>query len=413
MAGLLESLSMGLRSAGGIMDEGVYKGQRQEELIQQQLQEKRKDLMLQQTIKGLESGAIPKEVGDQIFSQLGVKGLSVGPDAATQERQARARLEEGYRSGMDQLAPDAPLEDQARLAARFGKPEIAAQLHTAVENRKLREYQITADVQSRREKLAQDLAIAAQRGEDANKIEQMRIDAKRDITEMVVSGRKDLAGMMASNRQPPAPTITEIEDPNDPTKGIKIDARTRQVIGRSPPKTAAERSLPKGAIDSLAEAGAAANDFSRLTTGFQDSFGGKTVGIVGDAQNLAGRNVAGSSYGPQAQWWQDYQNNKNVMRHKLFGSALTVTEKAEFEKSQINPGMTPQQITTNLARQKAAADTAARKLAGAYTKGNYGRDQVEAALGVPLDSIAPPPSSGASGAGSNVRQQADAILGRK
>ena len=94
MAGLLESLSMGLRSAGGIMDEGVYKGQRQEELVMQQLQEKRKDFMAQQVIDAMKSGSMPTNVGTQTLEQLGFKGLPVGPSLEAQKVQLAARKEE-------------------------------------------------------------------------------------------------------------------------------------------------------------------------------------------------------------------------------------------------------------------------------------------------------------------------------
>jgi hypothetical protein len=68
----------------------------------------------------------------------------------------------------------------------------------------------------------------------------------------------------------------------------------------------------------------------------------------------------------------------------LFGSALTVTEKNEFDKANINPGMTPQAIKANLKIQREATQRAAAKLAKTYVKMGYEPDQIEAALGVPL-----------------------------
>ncbi|MCX5581523.1 hypothetical protein [Kaistia terrae] len=152
------------------------------------------------------------------------------------------------------------------------------------------------------------------------------------------------------------------------------------------------RPLPNASIKDLGEYGQAAEDMGRITGGFKDDFGGKSAGWIGDSQNLLGRNV-GAGYGDQAAWWQDYQSRKNLVRNKLFGAALTATEKGEFEKADINPGMTPEAIRTNLERQRNATINAARKLATAYAKQGYHRDLIEAALGMSLDDIGGGPSS--------------------
>lgn len=146
------------------------------------------------------------------------------------------------------------------------------------------------------------------------------------------------------------------------------------------------KALPTAAIKQLSEAGSHYSDFSRLTETWKPEFGGKKAGFVGDAQNFAGRNI-GMGYEDQAQWWQDYQTQKNLIRHSLFGSALTATEKAEFDKANINPGMTSTAIEKNLARQRSATERAARKLATSYRKSGYNADAIEGAVGVPLSEI--------------------------
>jgi len=172
-----------------------------------------------------------------------------------------------------------------------------------------------------------------------------------------------------------------------------------------PPQTA--KPLAQNTVKSLGEAGEQVITFDRLVSTWNPAFGGKGLAIIGEAQNWAGRNLPGATENlrnnaDQAAWWQDYQGQKNLIRNKLFGSALTATEKGEFEKASINPGMQPDQIKKNLDRQQAAAKRAATKLANYYVKAGYQPDQIEAAIGVPLSELGisgggQKPAAGASG----------------
>lgn len=142
------------------------------------------------------------------------------------------------------------------------------------------------------------------------------------------------------------------------------------------------RPLPGKAIDDIAEAAGSYQDFERLVNTFRPNYGGYTV--TGEASNFAQRLLGDAALGVpqgQAQWWQDYQNKKNVIRNQLFGAALTQTEKAAFDKAQINPSMDPSQIRANLQRQYQAAQRAATKIARAYAAGGYSVDQIREAMG--------------------------------
>lgn len=167
-------------------------------------------------------------------------------------------------------------------------------------------------------------------------------------------------------------------------------------LGIAPNTPAKLKSLPASAINSLAEAGSTAQDFSRLRTSFKDGYGGYKASALGEIANAYKRNIGGDDTG-QAQWWQDYQTQKNTIRNRLFGSALTATEKSEFDKAMIDPGMTDEAIKKNLARQEAIAMRAARKLGEAYSKGQYDPEQVEGALGVSLQDLAAAPDVPAAG----------------
>jgi hypothetical protein len=178
--------------------------------------------------------------------------------------------------------------------------------------------------------------------------------------------------------------------PADP----EVVARLAGVRGEAKPG----RPLPAMTIKDLGTKGQAVDDMGRLTEGFQDGYGGYGTSWAGDITNTLGRNV-GAGFGDQANWWQDYQSRKNVVRNQLFGSALTAQEKGEFDKADISPGMTPAAIRANLARQQNAVTNAARKMATAYAQQGYSRDAIEAALGMPLDAL------GGTSSGGNGRQQ--------
>jgi hypothetical protein len=83
----LESLAQGLRSAGGVLSPDVYQNLMQEDTRRQQELSRRRDLMLMQTIKSVESGAIPNEVGQQVFKKFGLPDLSVGLSIGAQAQQ--------------------------------------------------------------------------------------------------------------------------------------------------------------------------------------------------------------------------------------------------------------------------------------------------------------------------------------
>jgi hypothetical protein len=145
----------------------------------------------------------------------------------------------------------------------------------------------------------------------------------------------------------------------------------------------ASKPLPTPAITSLSEAGSTAQNFTRLSGGFQDGYAGYKIPGVGSLANFAGRNI-GMGMTDQAQWWSDYQNEKNITRNRLFGSALTATEKAEFDKANIEPGMRPDVVRNNLERQRLASMAAAYKLAGTYAQQGYSQEAIETAVGFPI-----------------------------
>lgn len=149
------------------------------------------------------------------------------------------------------------------------------------------------------------------------------------------------------------------------------------------------KALPGPAVKELGGAGTAVENTQRLLRSFKDEYGGKTV--LGDLSNTSKR-ILGDDTG-QAQWWQDLEAQQNVTRHELFGSALTSTELAAWNKTSITPRMDSAQIRENLTRRAEIEARAASKLARSYEAAGYNKAQIRELLGGAaqyLDKPAPP-----------------------
>lgn len=147
----------------------------------------------------------------------------------------------------------------------------------------------------------------------------------------------------------------------------------------------------------LSEAGAQASAFQDLTNTFRDDYGGFVSDWMGEAANTVQRRLPGEA--PRADWWAQYQEQKNIIRNRLFGSALTATEKAEFDRAAISPGQSPETIRNNLERQRRAALSAARRLGLSLREAGYNRREIEAALGMEIPD--PPAAGGARPGGAD------------
>ncbi len=192
-----------------------------------------------------------------------------------------------------------------------------------------------------------------------------------------------------------SPQVQEILRGLTPAQRLAVEAQT------DPEKRAAElakfakgKDLSQNTITKLGETGGAYGTFSNLYSGFSDDYAGAGYGIpgvgaaVGAAQNTLGRGGIGTeTMQKQADWWSDYQTQKNLTRNTLFGSALTKTEKDEFDKANIHPGMAPEQVRKNLLRQQEAARAAAAKLARSWATQGYRREAIEEAIGFNLDEL--------------------------
>lgn len=128
------------------------------------------------------------------------------------------------------------------------------------------------------------------------------------------------------------------------------------------------KTMPAGQATKIGEAEGARDDYGRLLSSFKDDFSGGPV--VAPLQNTLGK-FGVDKYRDQSNWWQNYMEQSNKVRHALFGSALTANEQKAFEAATIIPGMNPKEIRRRLAQQHRAAAQAHQKQVQALGKAGY------------------------------------------
>jgi hypothetical protein len=149
------------------------------------------------------------------------------------------------------------------------------------------------------------------------------------------------------------------------------------------------RNMSISDITKLSEEGGKFANITGFVNDFKDEYAGKT--ILGEGANVAGRylpeGLVGKSTKEGADWWQGYDRYKNVVRNELFGSALTATEKAAFEKADVSPRMDSQTIKSNLNKQKSIVESAIKRKATAAIEAGYKPEAIASAYGVSLESL--------------------------
>lgn len=146
------------------------------------------------------------------------------------------------------------------------------------------------------------------------------------------------------------------------------------------------KALPGNIVTQLTEDTEKLNTLTDLAGTFRDDFAGNVVGggLESFAGRLGGERVGLATQG-QAEWWQQYDRYKNVIRNELFGSALTPSEQAAFEAADITPNMDPQVVKSNLARQTGLIERVLQRRAAVWEAQGYNPSAVTAATraGVP------------------------------
>jgi hypothetical protein len=83
----------------------------------------------------------------------------------------------------------------------------------------------------------------------------------------------------------------------------------------------------------------------------------------------------------QAQWWARFAELDNIVRNQLFGASLTEGEQAAWDRTTINPRMSPAQIRQNLTERLEIARNALQRDARTYRANGYNPDAIAEQLG--------------------------------
>lgn len=230
MAGYLDDLAQGLRLGGGVLNPQVQQFNQQDDMAATNAIRQRQQFMLQQAIAGAREGSVDPAQAAQLAQQMGIQlpaGL-IGPSPEAQARADALRRRQAFEQNFD---PNAPEEDQIKLAMQYGTPEQVTQFIGQRESRKSREMIAEENRQRQREALAANLA---QERRHAEMTHEVRMSNARTAEQRAAEAARHNAAIEAlnraiqQNRPQPAPSIRDIIDPTDQTRMISVDTRTYQ-----------------------------------------------------------------------------------------------------------------------------------------------------------------------------------------
>ena len=118
---------------------------------------------------------------------------------------------------------------------------------------------------------------------------------------------------------------------------------------------------------------------SSSLNGFKDEYGGNT--FTGGLENTIQGAISGFGSDGQRDWWATFKSNDNQIRNKLFGSALTDTEKKAYESTTISPSMDPKEIRRNLATRRGIVQKALQRTTKFLRAQGYSGDAISALAG--------------------------------
>lgn len=198
------------------------------------------------------------------------------------------------------------------------------------------------------ERLAQAEALQKERLAQAAELQRQRLEAQAFQAEQNRALRGALAAMRGAGGGKSSPTVSA-----EAPKG---------------------KPLPVSALNKLAPKLEAVDAYESFVSTWKPEY----TGPVGAGPTLAKATNYLGRYAPiktgfeeQANWWQNYNAQANIVRNQLFGSALTAAEQRLFEEANITPGMKADMVEKRLGQQAAAARAAAAKLASTYGKAGY------------------------------------------
>jgi hypothetical protein len=185
--------------------------------------------------------------------------------------------------------------------------------------------------------------------ETANQNEQNRI-SRADVARESIEARKENAKLIASLKQSRKDRIEY-----DSARGGFVNKDTgefKPALINGEPIGAKEKPLTSGEVNKITDIDTSLGTQKRLKDTFDDKYAGYKLQMQGELANVIGSKFGGDNQS-QAEWWASHAANDNIARNALFGASLTAGEQKAWEKTSINPGMSPSMIKNRMAEREA------------------------------------------------------------
>jgi hypothetical protein len=145
----------------------------------------------------------------------------------------------------------------------------------------------------------------------------------------------------------------------DPVRGGVVNLDTGEfkpvVSPTGEPIGGREKPLTSGEVNKITDIDTTLGAQKRLKDTFDDKYAGYKLQMGGELANVIGSKFGGDNQA-QAEWWASHAANDNIARNALFGASLTAGEQKAWEKTSINPGMSPSMIRNRMAEREALID---------------------------------------------------------
>ena len=142
----------------------------------------------------------------------------------------------------------------------------------------------------------------------------------------------------------------------DPVRGGVVNLDTGEfkpvVSPTGEPIGSREKPLTSGEVNKITDIDTTLGAQKRLKDTFDDKYAGYKLQMGGELANVIGSKFGGDNQA-QAEWWASHAANDNIARNALFGASLTAGEQKAWEKTSINPGMSPSMIRNRMAEREA------------------------------------------------------------
>jgi len=177
--------------------------------------------------------------------------------------------------------------------------------------------------------------------------------SRADVARESIEARKENAKLIASLKQSPKDRIEY-----DSARGGFVNKETQEfkpALINGEPIGAKEKPLTSGEVNKITDIDTSLGAQKRLKETFDDKYAGYKLQMGGELANVIGSKFGGDNQA-QAEWWASHAANDNIARNALFGASLTAGEQKAWEKTSINPGMSPSMIRNRMAEREALID---------------------------------------------------------